>query len=132
MKSIFSMAKIVVLLVLLSLSIHAGNIVTNEPSYDKVYRTARIADAYHFLLLTKDGTFYHLLTNKTSSLSPSEFKSSDLLSILNKKQSWGQAFPTKGKFVLKNGKLYTQRYWDPIKVLSPKKIKYLNKVYSLQ
>ncbi len=132
MKTLLSIGHIFTLLLLFSLSSTAANVVTNQPSYDAVYRTSRVADAYYFLLLTKDGRFFHLHTNKTSTLTANELKSPDILSILNKKQSWGEAFPIKGKYVLKNGKLYTQRYWDSIKIISPKKIKYLNKVYYLQ
>ncbi len=132
MKKLFSIGQILTLLFLFTMPMSAGNIVSSEPTYDTVYRTARISDSYHFLLLTKSGTYYHVHTNKTSTLTAKELKSPNLLSILDKKQSWGQAFPSKGKTVIKNGKLYTERYWDQIKVLSPKKIKYLNKTYYLQ
>ncbi|MCH9741328.1 MAG: hypothetical protein K0U38_10910, partial [Epsilonproteobacteria bacterium] len=112
--------------------VFAGNISSSEPTYNQVYRTDRVADSYHFLLLTKDGTFYHLHTNKTNILTASEIKSPNIVNILNKKQSWGQAFPLSGKFTKKNGKLYTKRYWDQIKVTSSKKIKYLNKTFHIQ
>ncbi len=132
MKKLFSIGQMLTLLFLFTMPITAGNIVSSEPTYDTIYRTARIADSYHFLLLTKSGRYYHLHTNKTSTLTAKELKSSNLLSILNKKQSWGQAFPSKGKTATKNGKLYTERYWDRIKIISSKKIKYLNKTYYLQ
>jgi len=132
MKKFVTFAQLLTLLFFFTMPITAGNIVSNEPTYDAVYRTARIADAYHFLLLTKSGTYYHLHTNKTSTLTADELKSPNILSILNKKQSWGQAFPSQGTYSKKNGKLYTKRYWDNIKIISPKKIKYLNKTFYLQ
>jgi hypothetical protein len=100
-----------------------------EPLYNKVYRTDRIGDSYHFLLLNKSGKYYHLFTNKTDTLSAAELKSSDLLGILKKKQAWGKAFPKKGDYTVDNGKLYTKLLWNPIKVITPNKIKYLNKIF---
>lgn len=100
-----------------------------EPLYNKVYRTDRIGDSYHFLLLNKSGKYYHLFTNKTKTLSAAELKSSNLLDILKKKQAWGKAFPKKGDYTIDNGKLYTKLLWNPIKVITPNKIKYLNKVF---
>jgi hypothetical protein len=101
-------------------------------SYNKVYRSDRIGDSYHFLLLTKDGMFYHLYSNRTDTLTANELKSKDLLSILKKKQSWGQSFPKNGKYTVNNNKIYTQLLWDRIKVTSKNKIKYLNKIFKLQ
>jgi len=103
-----------------------------QPIYDKVYRTDRMGDSYHFLMLTKSGQYHYLYTNRTDSLKNSELKSSDLLEILKKKQSWGQSFPKKGKYTIDKGKIYTKLLWDRIHVLSPKKIKYLNKVFYLK
>ncbi len=105
---------------------------TNEPLYDKIYRSIKISESYYFLLLTKSGKLYYLHTNKTHKLTPSEIKSPNLLEILNQKQTWGTAFLENRKFIEKNGNLYTKRYWDIIKVKSPQKIKYLNKNFSLQ
>jgi hypothetical protein len=132
MKILIKVAQLLTVVFFFTSPIVAGNIIKNRPTYDAVYRTARVADAYHFLLLTKNGTYYYLHTNKTNSLTAKELRSSNILSILDKKQSWGQAFPSKGKFIQKNGKFYTQRYWDSIKVISPKTIKYLNKTFYLQ
>lgn len=121
------------LIILLStVSLNAAKLDGVKPLYDKVYRTHRIGDSYHFLLLTKNGTYYHLFTNKTASLSSSELKSPNLLKILKKKQSWGKAFPKSGKYTINKGKLYTKLLWNPIKVLSAKKIKYLNKTFYLK
>jgi len=103
-----------------------------EPSYNKVYRSDRIGDSYHFLLLTKSGMYYHLYSNRTDTLTANELKSKDLLSILKKKQSWGQSFPKSGKYIINNNKIYTQLLWDRIKVTSNKNIKYLNKIFKLQ
>jgi len=103
-----------------------------EPNYNKVYRSDRIGDSYHFLLLTKDGMYYHLYSNRTDTLTSNELKSTDLLDILKKKQSWGQSFPKSGKYIINNNKIYTQLLWDRIKVTSKNKIKYLNKTFKLQ
>jgi hypothetical protein len=103
-----------------------------EPSYNKVYRSDRIGDAYHFLLLTKSGNYYYLHTNRTDSLTADELKSAKLLSILKKKQSWGQSFPKSGAYTISNNKFYTKLLWDRIRVTSKKRIKYLNKVFKLQ
>jgi len=103
-----------------------------EPSYNQVYRSDRIGDSYHFLLLTKSGMYYHLYTNRTDSLTAKELKSKDLLSILKKKQSWGQSFPKSGKYTINNHKIYTKLLWDRIKVTSKNSIKYLNKTFKLQ
>ncbi len=103
-----------------------------QASLDKVYRSDRIGDSYHFLLLTKKGQYFYLLTNKTDKLSPKELKSSNILDFLKEKQSWGKAFYKKGAFTLNNGKLYTKLLWNPIKILDSKKIKYLNKTFYLQ
>lgn len=103
-----------------------------QPLYEKVYRTDRIGDSYHFLLLTKEGKYYHLFTNKTKTLSAAEIKSSNLLGILNKKQAWGKAFPKQGDYTVDNGKLYTKLLWNPIKVINANKIKYLNKTFHIK
>ena len=103
-----------------------------KPMYDKVYRTDRTGDSYHFLILTKSGDYHYLYTNRTDKLTSSELKSSSLLDILTKKQPWGQSLPKKGKYAVDKGKIYTKLLWDRIHVLSPKKIKYLNKVFYLR
>jgi hypothetical protein len=103
-----------------------------QPIYDKVYRSDRTGDSYHFLILTKSGHYHYLYTNRTDKLTSAELKSSSLLDILKKKQSWGQSFPKKGKYTVDKGKIYTKLLWDRINVLSPKKIKYLNKVFYLK
>jgi len=102
------------------------------PSYNKVYRTDRIGDSYHFFILTKNGMYYHLYTNRTDKLTSNELKSPNLLNILKKKQSWGQAFPKTGKYTIDSGKIYTKLLWDQIKVLSSTKIQYLNKIFYLK
>ena len=133
MKKTFTIQKILLMLVILfNLPSSAGNILDTKMSYNKVYCTERIADSYHFLLLEKSGKYYHLQTNKTKSITPKEIKSSKILKNLEKKQSWGQAFISKGRFVKEKGKIHTKQYWDRIKTISPKKIKYLNKIYILQ
>lgn len=133
MKITFTIQKILLTLILLfSTPSFAGDLLDVEISYNKVYRTDRVADSYHFLLLTKKGRYYHLQTNKTSSITPRELKSPKVLKNLNKKQSWGQAFASKGSLVKEKGKIYTKKYWDRIKPISKKKIKYLNKTYKLQ
>ena len=103
-----------------------------KPSYNKVYRSDRIGDSYHFLLLTKSGMYYHLYTNRTDTLTAKELTSKDLLSILKKKQSWGQSFPKSGKYTINNNKIYTKLLWDRIKITSKNSIKYLNKTFKLQ
>ena len=121
------------LIILLStVSLNANEIDGIKPSFNKVYRTDRIGDSYHFLLLAKNGNYHYLFTNKTDTLSATELKSSKLLKILNKKQSWGKAFPKSGKYTVNNGKLYTKLLWNPIKVLSATKIKYLNKTFTIK
>ena len=133
MKQLLNIVKLLTLLLLLSnTTVYAEKISGVKPVYNKVYRSDRIGDSYHFLLLTKGGMFYHLLTNKTDKLTANELKSSDILSILKKKQSWGKAYPKKGKYTIDNGKIYTKLLWNQIKVLSSKKIKYLNKILYLK
>ncbi|WP_223157434.1 hypothetical protein, partial [Sulfurovum sp. bin170] len=83
-------------------------------------------------LLASNGSYYHVHTNKTKSLTVNELKSSSILNILKKKQSWGEAFASKGKYIKKSGKIYTKIYFDRIKVKSSEKIKYLNKIFHLQ
>ena len=112
--------------------LNAGNVPSKKPLYNKVYRTDRIGDSYHFLLLDKSGRYYYIRTNKTKMLTASEIKSPSILKILKNKQSWGQAFASTGEYVTKNKKIYTKRYWDNIKIKSTKNIKYLNKTFHLQ
>jgi hypothetical protein len=128
------MKKLLLALIILlsSLQLTASKIDGIKPSYNKVYRTGRIGDSYHFLLLNKNGKYYHLFTNKTDTLSASELTSSKLLKILKKKQSWGKAFPKSGNYTVNNGKLYTKLLWNPIKVLATNKIKYLNKTFYIK
>ena len=120
------------IILLSSVSLNANEINGVKPSFNKVYRTGRIGDSYHFLLLNKNGKYYHLFTNKTDKLSASELKSSKLLKILKKKQSWGKAFNKNGKFTVNNGKLYTKLLWNPIKILGTNEIKYLNKTFYIK
>jgi hypothetical protein len=120
------------IILLSSVSLTASKIDGVKPSFNKVYRTGRIGDSYHFLLLNKNGKYYHLFTNKTDKLTASELKSSKLLKILKKKQSWGKAFPKKGNYTVSQGKLYTKLLWNPIKVLGTNKIKYLNKTFYIK
>ena len=120
------------IILLSSLSLSATEIDGIKPSFNKVYRTGRIGDSYHFLLLKKNGQYYHLFTNKTDKISANELKSSKLLKILKKKQSWGKAFPKNGKYTINNGKLYTKLLWNPIKILGKNKIKYLNKTFYIK
>jgi len=103
-----------------------------QPIYDKVYRSDRTGDSYHFLILTKSGDYHYLYTNRTKSLSSAELKSPKILEILKKKQLWGQSFPKTGKYAIDKGKIYTKLLWDRIHVLSSKKIKYLNKTFYLK
>ena len=132
MKKIIIIIKILSFLFASTTVVHAQDTAMLEPSYDKIYRSDRIGDSYHFLLLTKSGMYYHLYTNRTDTLTAKELKSKDLLNILKKKQSWGQSFPKNGKYTIKNNKIYTKLLWDRIKVTSKNHIKYLNKVFKLQ
>ncbi len=132
MKRFFSIIRLLTLLSFIATPIFAASVPQDNPTTDRVYRTNQIADSYHFLLLTSDGHYYHVHTNKTKSLTVGELKSPSILKILDKKQSWGQAFASKGKYIRKSGKIYTKRYFDQIKVISSKKIKYLNKVFQIQ
>lgn len=132
MKSLRSFLKFIGLFFFLYAPLMAASIANGEPLYDKVYRSDKVADSYHFFLMSKNGKYYYVHTNKTQSLTPSELKSPNLMGILNKKQSWGQAFPSSGEYTKKNGKFYTKRYWDHIKISDSKKIKYLNKTFRLQ
>ena len=66
---------LILILLLSSLSLTASDINGVKPSFNKVYRTSRIGDSYYFLLLDKNGKYYHLFTNKTDTLSASELKS---------------------------------------------------------
>jgi hypothetical protein len=118
-------------LLFVTVAIFSASVPDAKPMYNKVYRSNKILDSYHFLLLD-NGKYYYVNTNKTDRLTPKEIKSSNILQILNNKQSWGQAFASSGEYMTKNGKIYTKRYLDRIKVLSPKKIKYLNKIFVLQ
>jgi len=127
------MKQLLIIFILLSTLTLSGNANNGlNPSYDKVYRTNKMGDSYQFLLLDKNGKYYHLFTNKTAELSASELKSSDLLNILKKKQSWGKAFPKRGDYTVSNGKIHTKLLWNPIQILSPNKVKYLNKTFYLQ
>jgi hypothetical protein len=133
MKTLTIILKILSFTLLFSSSLLSASGVSGpEPIYDKVYRSDRTGDSYHFLILTKDGNYHYLYTNRTDKLNSSELKSKNILEILKKKQSWGQSFPKKGKYAIDKGKIYTKLLWDRIYVLSPKKIKYLNKVFYLQ
>ena len=133
MKRLLLTLKFLILFILLSTTTtYTEEISGIVPSYDKVYRSERIGDSYHFFLLTKSGTFYYLLTNKTDNLTVTELKSSKILTILKKKQSWGKAFPKKGQYTVNNGKVYTKLLWNRIKILSSNEIKYLNKTLYLQ
>lgn len=133
MKRLLNIVKLLsLLLLLLNTTVYAEEISGIKPLYNKVYRSERVGDSYHFLLLTKNGIFYHLITNKTGKLTAKELKSSNILSILKKKQSWGKAYPKKGKYTIDKGNIYTKLLWNRIEVLSSKKIKYLNKVLYLQ
>ena len=118
---------------LLLTPIFAGNIPDDaKPILNRVYRTEKISDSYHFLLLDSSKKYYYINTNKSKTLTPSEMKSPDILELLKSKQSWGQAFASSGKYIEKNGNIFTEKYLDRIKVISPKKIEYLNKVFILQ
>lgn len=119
-------------ILLSSITLSAASVNGISPSYDKVYRTNKLGDSYQFLLLDKNGKYYHLNTNKTATLSASELKSPKILDILDKKQSWGKAFPKQGEYTINNGKFYTKLLWNPIKILSKSKIKYLNKTFLLK
>jgi hypothetical protein len=133
MKTILIIMKIFSFLLFTSTTVvNAKDTAMLEPSYNKVYRSDRIGDSYHFLLLTKSGMYYHLYSNRTDTLTANELKSKDLLSILKKKQSWGQSFPKSGKYTVSNNKIYTKLLWDRIKVTSKNRIKYLNKTFKLQ
>jgi hypothetical protein len=132
MKRIFLIIRLLALLSFVATPIFATSVPQKKPTIDRVYRTNKISDSYHFILLASNGFYYTVHTNKTKSLTVRELKSSSILKILNKKQSWGQAFTSKGKYIRKNGNIYTERYFDRIEILSSKKIKYLNKVYQIQ
>jgi hypothetical protein len=132
MKRIFSIIRLLTLLSFIATPIFAASIPQDKPTIDRVYRTNKIADSYHFLLLTSNGYYYHVQTNKAKSLTVKELKSLSILKILDKKQSWGQAFASRGEYVRKNGKIYSKRYFDRFNIISSKKIKYLNKIYYLQ
>jgi len=119
-------------MLLSTVTIQAGKISGIAPSYNKVYRSDRIGDSYHFLLLTQTGQYFYVSTNRTDKLTSAELKSKNLLNILKKKQSWGQSFPKRGKYTIDHGKIYTKLLWDRIKMLSKKKIKYLNKTFYLK
>ena len=132
MKRLLNIAKFLTLLLLLNNTVYAEKISGTLPTYNKVYRSERIGDSYHFFLLTKNGMFYHLITNKTDKLTVKELKSSKILTILEKKQSWGKAYPKKGNYTVSSGKIYTKLLWNQVKVLSSEKIEYLQKVFYLQ
>jgi hypothetical protein len=133
MKTLLIILKVFAFILLFTnTSLYAEGISGTVPTYDKVYRSDRVGDAYHFLILTKNGRYYHLYTNRTNKLTKSELKSPNLLKILKKKQSWGKSFPKKGNYTVDSGKIYTKLLWDRIKVISKTKIKYLNKTFKLQ
>jgi hypothetical protein len=133
MKTLIITLKIFAFVLLFTnISLYAEGVSGAAPTYDKVYRSDRVGDSYHFLILTKSGKYYHLYTNRTNKITKSELKSPNLLEILKKKQSWGKSFPKKGSYTVDSGKIYTKLLWDRIKVVSSKKIKYLNKTFKLQ
>ncbi|MCK5855422.1 MAG: hypothetical protein KAG56_09385 [Sulfurovaceae bacterium] len=133
MKKNFTVNKFLLTFILIfTMPSFSANILNSKISYNKVYRTERIADSYHFLLLNKNGKYYYLQTNKVSSITAKEIQSPKVLENLKTKQSWGQAFSSTGHFTEKKGKLYTKKYWDEIKVISKKKIKYKNKTFKIQ
>jgi hypothetical protein len=131
MKKSLSIIKALIIFAFILTPIFAGNVPEAKPILNKVYRTGKISDAYRFLLMD-NGHFYYVKTNKTDKLTVEEIKSSKILDILNSKQSWGQAFSSNGEYITKNGKIFTKRYLDRIKVILPKKIKYLNEIFTLQ
>jgi len=133
MKTLLIILKLFIFIILFSQNtLEAQDISGIQPTYNAVYRSDRVGDAYHFLLLTKDGRYYYIHTNRASTLTPNEMKSPDILNILKKKQSWGQSFPKKGTYTIKNGKLYTKLLWDQIQIISKNEIKYLNKSFYLK
>ena len=133
MKTIFKLIKIFSFVLFFSVStLSAESESLSNLNYNKVYRSDRIGDSYHFLLLTKKGMYYHLYTNRTDTLTADELKSPNLLNILKKKQSWGQSFPKSGAYTITNNKIYTKLLWKRIKITSKSKIKYLNKIFKLQ
>jgi len=133
MKNLLITLKLFIFVIVFSQNtVYAQSISGTQPSYNKVYRSDRIGDSYHFLLLTKDGRYYHLHTNRAKTLTANELKSPNILNILKQKQSWGQSFPKKGTYTIKDGKIYTKLLWDQIKIISKNKIKYLNKIFILQ
>lgn len=133
MKSLLLVVKLFIFVILLfQNTLYAKGISGAQPSYNKVYRSDRIGDSYQFLLLTKDGMYYHLLTNRATTLTANELKSPDILNILKQKQSWGQSFPKKGTYTIDDGKIYTKLLWDRIKIISKNEIVYLNKTFYLK
>lgn len=133
MKNLLITIKLFIFVIVLSQNtLYAEGIAGTQPSYNKVYRSDKVGDAYHFLLLTKDKMYYHILTNRTTTLTAEELKSSNILDILKKKQSWGESFPKKGTYTVDNGKIYTKLLWDRIKIISKDEMSYLNKTFYLQ
>jgi hypothetical protein len=131
MRELLSIVRVFLLVAFMLNFTFAGNLPEVKPSLNKIYRTEKISDSYHFLLLDSSN-FYYVNTNKTDKLTVEEIKSPNILELLKSKQSWGQAFSSSGEYIVKNGKLFTKRYLDRIKVTSPKEIKYLNKTFILQ
>jgi len=134
MKRLTLPLKLISFFILLSITtLQAQSLSGIKPLYDKVYRSDRIGDSYHFLMLTKSGKYIHLYTNRTDNITASELKSSNLISILKKKQSWGKSFPKKGNYTIDDkGRIYTKLLWDRVKILASTKIKYLNKTFYLK
>ncbi|SFV65711.1 hypothetical protein MNB_SV-12-235 [hydrothermal vent metagenome] len=132
MKSIFSIIKLLIILSFIATPIFATSGHQYRPTLDKVYRTSKINGSYYFLLLSSNGSYYYIRTNKTKTLTVSELKSPNILNILNKKQSWGDVFNFNGKYIKKDGKIYTEGFSDKIEIESSKTIKYQNKIFYLQ
>jgi len=103
----------------------------NNLTLNKVYRTNGIVGSYYFLLLDSNGSYYYLHTNKTKYLTVKELTSPSILSILYKKQSWGEVFLSRGKYTILNGKIYTEKYYELIRIVTSKKIKYRGKTFYL-
>ncbi len=102
-----------------------------EPKLNRVYRSEKILDSYYFILLDEK-EYYYINTDGTDSLSVDEIKSPDILKIMTNKHSWAQTFSSRGKYFIKNCKIYTDNYMDKIDVISPDRLKYLNKIFILQ
>jgi len=109
---------------------------TKNTNMDKVhfysvYRADESRNHYDFLLLTKEGKYHYVQTDRIYILSPDELMSEELESLLVKKKEFGESFIDRGSYVIDGNNFITELLGNTVEVISPNKLKYLGKVFIL-